>query len=107
MRVNRGLNMSAYIISDVTIKDGAAIGLYRQRAAASITQHGGRYLVRGGEIEVLEGAWRPRAIIIAEFPDMERARSWYRSAEYASALALRDEALSRNLILVDGVAPPA
>jgi uncharacterized protein (DUF1330 family) len=98
--------MAAYIISDVTIKDGAAIDIYRQRAAASIAQHGGRYIVRGGEIEVLEGAWRPRAIIIAEFPDMERARTWYRSAEYASALALRDEALSRNLSLVDGVAPP-
>jgi uncharacterized protein (DUF1330 family) len=98
--------MAAYIISDVTIKDGAAIDIYRQRAAPSIAQYGGRYIVRGGEIEVLEGAWRPRAIIIAEFPDMERARTWYRSAEYASALALRDEALSRNLILVDGVAPP-
>jgi uncharacterized protein (DUF1330 family) len=98
--------MAAYIISDVAIEDGAAIDIYRQRAAASIAQHGGRYIVRAGEIEVLEGAWRPRAIIIAEFPDMERARTWYRSAEYASALALRDEALSRNLILVDGVAPP-
>ena len=98
--------MSAYIISDVTIKDGAAIDIYRQRAAASIAQHGGRYIVRGGEIEVLEGSWRPRAIIIAEFPDMESTRTWYRSAEYASALVLRDEALSRNLILVDGVAPP-
>jgi uncharacterized protein (DUF1330 family) len=98
--------MAAYIISDVAIKDGAAIDIYGQRAAASIAQYGGRYIVRGGEVEVLEGAWRPRAIIIAEFPDMERARTWYRSAEYASALALRDEALSRNLILVDGVAPP-
>src|ERR1700751_618430 len=95
--INRGLRMAASSISDVTIKDGAAIDIYRQRAAASIAQHGGRYIVRGGEIEVLEGAWRPRAIIIAEFPDMERARTWYRSAEYASALALRDEALSRNL----------
>jgi uncharacterized protein (DUF1330 family) len=96
--------MAAYIISDVTIKEGAAIKTYRQRAAASIAQHGGRYVVRGGEIEVLEGSWRPCAVIIAEFPDMDRARAWYRSAEYASALALRDQALSRNLILVDGVA---
>ena len=60
--------MAAYIISDVTIKEGAAIETYRQRAAASIAQHGGRYVVRGGEIEVLEGSWRPRAVIIAEFP---------------------------------------
>jgi uncharacterized protein (DUF1330 family) len=97
--------MSAYIISDVTIRDTAAIEIYRKRAAASIAQHGRRYIIRGGEIKVLEGEWRPRAIIIAEFPDMERARAWYRSAEYASAPEIRDQALSRNLILVDGIAP--
>jgi uncharacterized protein (DUF1330 family) len=96
--------MSAYIISDVTIRNAAAIETYRERAAASIAQHGGRYIVRGGGIEVLEGEWRPRAIIIAEFPDVERARTWYRSAEYASALDVRDQALSRNLILVEGIA---
>lgn len=54
---------------------------------------------------MLEGNWTPRTIVIAEFPDIERARAWYRSPEYASALAVRDEALSRNLILVDGIAP--
>jgi uncharacterized protein (DUF1330 family) len=99
--------MPAYIISDVTVRDAATVEIYRTRAAASIAQHGGRYLVRGGKFEVLEGDWTPRAIVMAEFPDMERARAWYRSAEYASALELRDEALSRNLILVEGVdAPP-
>jgi uncharacterized protein (DUF1330 family) len=99
--------MSAYIISDVTIQDRAAIEVYRESAAASIAQHDGSYIVRGGAIEVLEGQWQPRMIIIAEFPDMERARTWYRSPEYASALDVRDKALSRNLILVEGVAPEA
>ena len=56
---------------------------------------------------MLEGDWTPRVIIVAEFPDMERARAWYRSPEYASALDVRDKALSRNLILVEGVAPPS
>jgi uncharacterized protein (DUF1330 family) len=97
--------MAAYIISDVEIRDAKAIDIYRRRAATSIAQHGGRYLARGGEIEVLEGKWKPRAIIVAEFPDMERARAWYRSPEYAFALEVRDEALRRNLILVDGYAP--
>ena len=76
-------------------------------AAASIAQHGGRYLARGGKIEVLEGDWTPRIIVVVEFPDMERARAWYRSPEYALALEVRDKALSRNLILVEGVAPPS
>jgi uncharacterized protein (DUF1330 family) len=51
----------------------------------------------------MEGSWSPRAIIIVEFPDMERARAWYRSAEYGEALIFRDAAPSRDLILVDGV----
>ncbi len=99
--------MPAYIISDVAIRETGAIETYRARAAASIAHHGGRYLVRGGTFEVLEGDWTPRAIVMAEFPDLERARAWYRSPEYASALEVRDEALSRSLILVEGVASPA
>jgi len=97
--------MPAYIISDLTIRDVVAIEIYRARAAASIAQHGGRYLARGGNIEVLEGTWQPRSIIVVEFPDSEQARAWYRSPEYASALEVRDTALGRNLILVDGVPP--
>ena len=99
--------MPAYIISDLTIRDAKEIETYRTRAAASIAAHGGRYLARGGTIEMIEGDWAPRNIIVVEFPDMERARAWYRSPEYASALEVRDKALGRNLILVEGVAPPA
>jgi uncharacterized protein (DUF1330 family) len=95
--------MAAYLISDVTVKNAAAFETYRTRAAASIAQYGGRYLVRGGPIERLEGGWAPRTIIVVEFSDVEQARTWYRSPEYAEALAVRDEALGRNLILVDGI----
>ncbi len=95
--------MPAYLISDVAVKDAEAFQAYRTRAAASVGQHGGRYLVRGGPIDTLEGSWTPATIIVVEFPDIERARAWYRSPEYASALAFRDEALSRNLVLVDGI----
>jgi uncharacterized protein (DUF1330 family) len=97
--------MPAYIISDVTIRDNEAIEAYRTRAAASIALHGGRYLVRGGQVETLEGDWNPGPLIVVEFPDMEQARRWYGSAEYAAALEVRDAALSRNLVLVDGIAP--
>jgi uncharacterized protein (DUF1330 family) len=97
--------MPAYIISDLTVRNADAIAIYRARAAPSIAQHGGRYLARGGNIEVLEGTWNPQSIIVVEFPDADQARAWYRSPEYAAALEIRDEALSRNLILVDGVPP--
>jgi uncharacterized protein (DUF1330 family) len=95
--------MTAYIISDVSVRSADAFQTYRTRAAASIKRYGGRYLVRGGRIEQLEGSWAPRNIIIIEFPDLDTARAWYRSPEYASALEVRDQALSRNLILADGV----
>ncbi len=98
--------MTALLISDVTVRDAEAFQIYRTRAAASIAQYGGRYLARGGAIEPLEGTWEPRAIIIVEFPSMEQARAWYSSPEYASALEVRDAALSRDLILVDGISVP-
>ena len=95
--------MPAYLISDVQVRDAEAFQIYRTRAAASIARYGGRYLARGGAIEPLEGSWKPQAIIVVEFPNLEQARTWYRSPEYALALAVRDQALSRNLILVDGI----
>jgi uncharacterized protein (DUF1330 family) len=95
--------MAAYLISDVSMRDAEAFQTYRTRAAASIAAYGGRYLARGGAIEPLEGTWNPRIIIIVEFPTIEQAHAWYRSTEYASALEVRDDALSRNLILVEGI----
>jgi len=93
----------AYLISDVTVRDAEAFQTYRTRAAASIERHGGRYLVRGGKVAPLEGGWTPEAIVVVEFPTVEQALSWYGSADYAAALGVRDEALGRNLILVEGV----
>ena len=86
--------------------DAGAFQTYRTRATAAIAKYG-RYLARVGAIEPLEGSWRPERIVIVEFPSLEQARSWYRSPEYASALAARDQALSRDLILVDGVVDTA
>jgi uncharacterized protein (DUF1330 family) len=99
-----GVTVPVYLISDVTVRDADAFQTYRTRAADAIAKYGGRYLARGGDVEQLEGDWRPRAIVIVEFPSAERAHAWYRSPEYAAALEVRDAALSRNLILVDGIA---
>ncbi len=76
--------MAAYVISDLEILDNGQIEEYRSLAAASIAQYGGRYIVRGGAIEPIEGHWMPKGIVIVEFPNMERAREWYRSPEAAS-----------------------
>jgi uncharacterized protein (DUF1330 family) len=99
--------MAAYLISDITVRDRTAFEIYRTRAADAIQNYGGRYLARLGEVQVLEGSWNPNMIVVVEFPNLEQARAWYRSPEYAFALEVRDTALSRNLILVDGLNQPA
>jgi uncharacterized protein (DUF1330 family) len=95
--------MAAYFISDASVKNAEALEVFRARALASITHYGGRYLARAGSVEPVEGSWKPSAIIIIEFPDLDRAKAWYRSAEYAAALAVRDDAISRDMILVEGM----
>lgn len=77
--------MAAYFIVDVDVKNPQAYEAYKQAAAASIAQYGGRYLVRGGRHEVLEGTWRPTRLVVLEFPTIEAATRWYTSAEYGKA----------------------
>lgn len=97
--------MAAYVISEVEVRDRAAMEAYRTLAAQTIAQYGGRYLARGGAAEVVEGGPPAKTIIIVEFPSMARAREWYASAEYADALKLRQTALDRRLLFVEGVVP--
>ena len=95
--------MAAYVFADVHIQDPAAFDEYRQRVPASIAAHGGRYLVRGGNVEVLEGEFDARRIIILEFPNMEAIRTWYNSVEYQELLRSRDRAAKTLLITIEGV----
>ena len=98
--------MPAYVISEPEVRDTKAIEIYRTLAAQSIALYGGRYLVRGGAAEIIEGGPAPKSLIIVEFPSMQRLREWYASPEYAEALKVRQTALERRLIFVEGV-PPA
>jgi uncharacterized protein (DUF1330 family) len=97
--------MPAYVISEVEARDQAAMQAYRTLAAQTIALYGGRYLARGGAAEVVEGGPAPKTIIIVEFPTMERLRQWYASPEYAEALKLRQTALERRLMFVEGFIP--
>jgi uncharacterized protein (DUF1330 family) len=102
----RGKTVGAYVISEVEALDPELFEKYRALAHAAVTKHGGRYIVRGGAIETVEGENSTGRIVIIEFPGMEAARRWYRSAEYAEALALSRKAMKRRLIFVRG-APPS
>lgn len=92
----------AYVISEVEILDETLGTEYRELAANSIAQYGGRYIVRGAPADVVEGPATERRLVIVEFPSMQRAREWYASASYAPALRLRRTALDRRLTFVEG-----
>ena len=95
--------MSAYVISEVDVKDAAGFEAYRSMAAKAIAQYGGRYLVRGGAAIAVEGGPPPNTVNVVEFPSMPRLREWYASPEYAEALKVRRTALERRLIFVESV----
>ena len=95
--------MPAYVIADVRqALDQEALVEYRRGNTEAVARHGGRFIVRGGEMELFEGEWDTRRIVVMEFPDMAAARGWYESEDYAPLKALRQSALSTNIILVDG-----
>ena len=97
--------MPAYVISEVEILDETLADTYRSLAAASIELFGGRYVVRGAPVELVEGERNPaRRLVIVEFPSMQRVHEWYRSPQYAEALKIRNAgALTRTLTFVEGV----
>ena len=97
--------MPAYLILDIHVTDPEEYAAYRERAPATLEAYGGRYLVRGGAHEVVEGDWDPERIVVVEFPSVERAHEWYRSAEYAELAEMRQRAAPSKVILVEGVEP--
>jgi len=95
--------MSAYIIVDVDIRDAAGLEEYRRQVPATIAKYGGRFIVRGGKFETLEGHWNPKRLVVLEFPSGEQAKRWYDSDEYRPLKGMRLKASESNLVLVEGV----
>jgi uncharacterized protein (DUF1330 family) len=95
--------MAAYIVVQVDVKDPVRYEDYKKMVPASLAAYGGRFIVRGGKTETLEGTWTPGRFVMLEFPDSERARAWWASAEYADAKALRQATSTTQMILVEGV----
>jgi len=94
--------MSAYVIGEIEVSDPAAYEEYRRQVLPVVQKYGGRFIVRGGTVEALEGGWAPKRLVALEFPSMEQARRFYRSPEYAPLIALRQKASRGKLILVEG-----
>lgn len=95
--------MSSLIIVDIEVLDPIPYEDYKRLASASIAAYGGRYLVRGGASEVLDGDWTPRRLVVLEFDSMEQAKAWRASPEYAEAKQVRERCARSNMVVVDGV----
>ena len=94
--------MAAYVIGDIEVTDQGIYDDYRKQVLATVEKYGGRFAVRGGKVEPLEGGWTPKRIVLLEFPGMEQALKWYRSPEYAPLIKLRQKASKGKLILLEG-----
>jgi uncharacterized protein (DUF1330 family) len=94
--------MSAYVIVEIDILDPAGYEEYKKLAGATVEKYGGKYIVRGGRTEVLEGDWNPKRIVVLEFESMQRAKDWLYCAEYSEPRKMRHRTAKTNMIVVEG-----
>jgi uncharacterized protein (DUF1330 family) len=94
--------MPAYIIVEVTVHNPTEYEDYKKLTPGSLKNFQGKFIVRGGKTESLEGEWNPQRIVVLEFPTMALAKSWWASEEYAPAKALRQRTAHTKMIMVEG-----
>jgi len=94
--------MTAFVISDIDVQDPEGYKEYIEAAPPTVQMFGGRYLARGGPNETLEGEWQAKRLVILEFEDLQKAKAWVNSTEYAPARALRHKYAKTNMVVVEG-----
>ena len=94
--------MPAYIVVEVEVHDPNRYEDYKRMVPPSLTPYGGRFIVRGGKVETLEGDWSPKRFVMVEFPSLEKAKAWWNSPEYREAKALRQATATSQMIAVEG-----
>lgn len=95
--------MPGYIVVQVEVQDQATYSEYTKLVGPSLAQYGGRFVVRGGKTEILEGSWSPKRLVVLEFDSVEQAKKWWNSLEYAPAKAMRQRSAKTEMIVVEGV----
>src|SRR5215472_7894205 len=95
--------MPAYIIVEIEILDPVGYEEYKELAGASVAKYGGKYIIRGGKTEVLEGGWQPKRIVVLEFESAKRAKEWLNCEEYREPRKMRHRTARANMILVEGM----
>ena len=95
--------MAAYLIADVTVTNQDIFREYMNQAPSTVESYGGKYLVRGGALEKLEGVWDPNRLVVIEFESMDKAKNWYSSREYEGPIKLRHKSAETYVVFVEGV----
>lgn len=96
--------MSAYCLFDnLEVNDISKLEEYKALVAPVVQQYGGRYVVLGGKVELVEGTWKPSFPVMIEFPTLEQAHRWYHSEEYRELKALRLSAGRFNAVFIEGL----
>jgi uncharacterized protein (DUF1330 family) len=95
--------MPAYIIVDIEITDPAGYEEYKKLAGATVEKYGGKYIVRGGPVETLEGDWKPKRVVVLEFESIQRAKEWLNCEEYREPRKMRHRTAKTKMIVVESV----
>jgi uncharacterized protein (DUF1330 family) len=93
----------AYVVTEIEVIDKDRYEAYKQMVAPSIAAYGGKFLVRGGATETLEGSWSPQRLVIVEFASKAQAKAWWGSPQYAEAKALRQATARTQMIVAEGL----
>ena len=99
--------MKAYLIVDLTVHDNESYQAYVKQAPAFVAKHRGKYIVRGGDVDVIEGDWAPTRVVVLEFPDKAHLDGLVNDAEYQEVANIRRAATRTQMIAVAGCEPPA
>lgn len=95
--------MPAYLIVEIDVLDPVGYEEYKNLAGSTVEKYGGKYVVRGGGTEVLEGEWQPKRIVVLRFESTDRAKEWLNSEEYSEPRKMRHRTARTNMILVEGL----
>lgn len=95
--------VAAFVVVDIERTDLERAARYSEMSGPRVERHGGRFLVRGGPITILEGDWEPQRFVVIEFESTQAARDWYASEDYRAACAIREGAGTWRMVVVDGV----
>ncbi len=95
--------MAAYLVVDIDVTNPVQFEEYKKLAPGAVAKYGGRYLIRGGTYESVEGDWKPQRLTVVEFESMDKAKAFYHSPEYQTAIKARKGAAKMNMLLVQGI----